>query len=129
MEFVRKMLLRQKGFTLIEVMIALVLFAVGLLAFAGLEVLALRNTSYSKDYGKANTYAQQKVEQMKGTSWASVSTGSDTLEEKFTRAWTVTVTEADIMKTVAVSVTWVDPSYGTKRVTLQTDLYSNPAMP
>ncbi len=123
----KRMVRTQKGFTLIEVMIALVLFAVGLLAFAGLEVLALRNNSYSKDYGKANTYAQQKVEQMKGTSWASVFTGSDTLEEKFTRAWTVTTT--GYIKTLAVTVSWIDPSYGTKRVNLQTDFYSNPAMP
>ena len=123
----KRMLRTEKGFSLIEVMIALVLFAVGLLAFAGLEILALRNSTYSKDYGKANTYAQQKVEQMKGTAWASVSAGSDTLEEKFTRTWTVTSTET--VKTLAVTVAWVDPSYGTKRVNLQTDLYSNPAMP
>jgi prepilin-type N-terminal cleavage/methylation domain-containing protein len=124
---VKRMLQTQKGFSLIEVMIALVLFAVGLLAFAGLEVVALRNSTYSKDYGKANTYAQQKVEQMKGMSWASVSGGSDTLEERFARTWTVTTTE-DI-KELVVSVTWVDPSYGTKRVNFQTDLYSNPAIP
>ena len=125
----KRMLRTEKGFTLIEVMIAIVLFAIGLLAFAGLEVVALRNSTYAKEYGKANTYAQQKVEEMKGTAWTSVSAGSDTLEGKFTRTWTVRVTETDIMKTVAVNVTWVDPSYGAKRVDLQTDLYSNPAMP
>lgn len=123
----KKMLRTEKGFSLIEVMIALVLFAIGLLAFGGLEILALRNATYSKDYGKANTYAQQKVEEMKGTNWASVSDGSDTVEGKFTRTWTVTTT-GDV-KTVAVAVAWVDPSYGTKQVNLQTDLYSNPAVP
>ena len=69
MEFVKRMLRTEKGFSLIEVMIALVLFAVGLLAFAGLEIVAVRNATYSKDYGKANTYAQQKVEEVKGTAW------------------------------------------------------------
>jgi prepilin-type N-terminal cleavage/methylation domain-containing protein len=129
MEFVKRMLRRQNGFSLIEVMVAVVLLAVGLMAFAGLEVLAVRNSTFSKDYGKANTYAQQKVEELKGTAWTSVACGSDTLEEKFTRTWTVTITEENIMQTVAVNVTWVDPSYGTKQVNLQTDLYSNPAMP
>jgi type IV pilus assembly protein PilV len=127
MEFVKKMLRTEKGFSLIEVMIALVLFAIGLLAFAGLEIVAVRNATYAKDYGKANTYAQQKVEEMKGTDWASVATGSDTLEQRYTRAWTVT--ETGTVKTVAVTVTWVDPSNGTKQVNLQTDLYSNPEMP
>jgi prepilin-type N-terminal cleavage/methylation domain-containing protein len=125
----RRMLRTEKGFSLIEVMIALVLFAVGLLAFAGLEVTAIRNSTYSKDYGKGNTYAQQKMEELKGTAWASLSAGSDTLEERFTRTWTVVETEAHLMKQVAVNVTWVDTSYGTKQVTFQTDLYSNPAMP
>ena len=123
----KRMLRTEKGFTLIEVMIAIVLFAIGLLAFAGLEIVALRNSTYSKEYGKANTYAQQKVEEMKGTAWTSVSAGSDTLEQKFTRTWTVTTT-GDI-KTLGVTVSWVDPSYGTKQVNFQTDLYSNPAMP
>jgi len=121
------MLRTGKGFSLIEVMIALVLFAVGLLAFAGLEVVALRNATYSKDYGKANHYAQQKVEEMKGTDWDSVLAGSDTPEGRFARTWTVT-TAADV-KTVAVSVAWVDPSHGTKQVNFQTDLYSPPVVP
>jgi prepilin-type N-terminal cleavage/methylation domain-containing protein len=129
MDEVKRMLRTEKGFSLIEVMIALVLFAVGLLAFAGLEVTAIRNSTYSKDYGKGNTYAQQKMEELKGTAWASLSAGSDTLEEKFTRTWTVAETEAHLMKQVVVNVTWLDPSYGTKQVTFQTDLYSNPAMP
>jgi prepilin-type N-terminal cleavage/methylation domain-containing protein len=125
----RRMLRTEKGFSLIEVMIALVLFAVGLLAFASLEVTAIRNSTYSKDYGKGNTYAQQKMEELKGTAWASLSAGSDTLEEKFTRTWTVVETETHLMKQVVVNVAWVDPSYGTKQVTFQTDIYSNPAMP
>lgn len=124
----KKMLRTGKGFSLIEVMIALVLFAVGLLAFAGLEVVALRNATYSKEYGKANHYAQQKVEEMKGMDWDSVSVeGSpETLEGRFTRSWTVTT--AEDVKTVAVSVTWVDPSHGTKQVNFQTDLYSPPVV-
>jgi len=123
----RKMLRGRKGFTLVEIMIALVLFAVGMLAFAGLEVLAIRNTTYSKDFGKANTYAQQLIEEKKGTSWSYVTEGSDTPEGRFTRTWTVT-TDGDI-KHLAVTVSWLDPSLGTKRVSFFTDMYSNPSMP
>jgi type IV pilus assembly protein PilV len=120
------MLRTEKGFSLIEVMIALVLLAIGLLAFAGLEVTAIRNATYSKDYARANTYAQQLIEVMKGTDWASVSAGSDTLEGKFTRTWTVTTPAGDI-KRIAVTVSWLDPSYGTKKVTLYSELYENPS--
>lgn len=124
----KRVLRDENGFSLIEVMIAVVLLAVGMLAFGGLQIIAIRNTTYSKDYGKANTYAQQKVEELKGTAWTSVSAGSDTLEERFTRTWTVTETETDIMKSVRVTVSWVDPSHGTKTLTFYTDLYSNPSI-
>lgn len=123
----KRLLREKKGFTLVEVMIALVLLAVGMLAFAGLEIIAIRNTTFSKDYGKANIYAQQKIEEIKAMNWLSVTNGTDTLEsDRYTRTWTVT-TQGD-MKTVSVTVSWLDPSHGTKTLTFYTDLYSNPAI-
>ena len=123
----KRVLRDANGFTLIEVMIALVLIAVGMLAFAGLEIIAIRNMTYSKDYGKANTYAQQKIEQIKATAWSSVTDGTDTLESnRYTRTWTVTT--QGYMKTISVTVSWLDPSHGTKTLTFHTDLYSNPTI-
>jgi len=121
----RKILLQRKGFTLIEVLISLVIFAVGMLGYAGLEIVAIKNMAFSKDYAKANAYGQQLVEQLKSADWANVSNGTDTLEGKFTRTWGVT-TEGDI-KHLNATVSWSDPSYGTKTVTFYTDLYSNPS--
>jgi type IV pilus modification protein PilV len=127
MALMKRLLQERKGFSLIEVMIAVVLLAVGLLAFAGLEIIAVRNMTHSKDYGKANTYAQQKIEEIKALDWTSVTDGTDTLESsRYTRTWTVT-TEGD-MKTVSVTVSWVDPSQGAKTLTFYTDLYSNPSI-
>ena len=122
----KKVWRRQEGFTLVEAMIALVLLTIGMLAFAGLEVIALRNVTFSKDYAKANTFAQQKVEEMKGTAWAAVSAGSDTLEERFTRNWTV-ATQGEV-KNLSVTVSWLDSNFGTKKVSFYTDLYSNPSV-
>jgi type IV pilus assembly protein PilV len=127
MELMKKMLLKRGGFTLIEVLISLVIFAVGMLSFAGLEVLAIKNMAFSRDYAKANTYAQQKVEELKSKAWGDVSdpVKPDTLEGKFTRTWGVT-TKGDI-KELTVTVSWSEPSYGAKTVTFYTDLYSNPS--
>jgi len=98
-----------------------------MLAFAGIQIIAVRNMTYSKDYGKANTYAQQKMEEIKAMDWTSVIDGTDTLEgNRYTRTWTVT-TQGD-MKTVSVTVSWLDPSHGTKTLTFYTDLYSNPSI-
>ncbi len=120
----RRKLGNKKGFTLIEVMVAMVLFSVGLLAFAGLEVIVIRNMTFSKDYAKANEYAQQKAEELKGTAWDSVAGGSDTLEGRFSRTWGES-TEGYI-KHVTVKVEWTDATYGLKTVTFYTDLYKNP---
>jgi len=122
----RRKLRNKKGFTLIEVMVAMVLFSVGLLAFAGLEVIVIRNMTFSKDYARANEYAQQKFEELKGTPWDEVAGGSDTLEGRFTRTWTQT-TEGYI-KHINVKVDWMDATYGQKTVTFYTDLYSNPTV-
>ena len=127
----KRLLRERKGFSLVEVMIAVVLLAVGMLAFAGIQIMAVRNMTYSKDYGKANTYAQQKMEHIKGLPWTSEElnpgTYTETLENnRYTRTYTVT-TEED-MKTVSVTVSWVDPSQGSKTLTFYTDLYSNPSI-
>ncbi len=134
MEFMKKVLQGRKGFTLIEVMIALVLFAVGLMAYAGLEVLALRNMTYSKDYAKANNYAQQLIEQCKGSPFdnlpglgATVGRISTSLEGgKYTR--TLVVTQTEEIKQVKVTVTWADSAYGSKTISLYTELYKNPSI-
>ena len=122
----RRILRQRKGFTLIEVMVALVLFAVGILAFAGLEVIVMKNQTYSKDFAKANAYAQQKAEELKAADWTTIADGSDTLEGKFTRAWDQT--QEGTIRHVSITVTWSDPSYGQKSVSFYTDLYSNPSV-
>jgi len=128
----KRLLQERKGFSLIEVMIAVVLLAVGMLAFAGIQIIAVRNMTYSKDYGKANTYAQNLMEHLKGLPWndpeeLAPGTYTETLENnRYTRTYTVTV-QGD-MKTVGVTVSWVDPSHGAKTLTFYTDLYSNPSI-
>lgn len=124
----KKILRQKKGFTLIEVLISLVVFAVGLLGFASLEIVAMRNMAFSKDLAKANTYAQQTVEQLKSTDWANITVGTartTVLEEKFSRTYSV-VMEGDSIKKVSVTVSWTSPTYGAKAVTIYTDLYANP---
>jgi prepilin-type N-terminal cleavage/methylation domain-containing protein len=124
----KKILRQKKGFTLIEVLISLVVFAVGLLGFASLEIVAMRNMAFSKDLAKANTYAQQTVEQLKSTDWANIAVGTartTVLEDKFSRSYSV-VQEGDSIKKVSITVTWTSATYGTKTVTIYTDLYANP---
>ena len=57
-----KLMKRQKGFSLIEVLVGLVCLAVGLLALGGLQVAAIRGTSSSHHLTRAAYLAHDGLE-------------------------------------------------------------------
>ncbi|MDO8990889.1 MAG: prepilin-type cleavage/methylation domain-containing protein [Sideroxyarcus sp.] len=57
----------QQGVVLIEAMVAILLFAVGVLAIAGLQAAMVKNSSDSKFRAEASYRAQQKIGEM----WAN----------------------------------------------------------
>ncbi len=54
-----------KGFTLIEVMISMVILAVGILGLAPLMVLSIYSNTFSQDLTRATAVAQDRIEQLK----------------------------------------------------------------
>lgn len=56
---------RQQGFTLLEVMIALVIFAVGMIGLAGIQALSLENTHSSYARNQAILLAYEMADRMK----------------------------------------------------------------
>jgi len=55
--------LKQAGFTLVEVMIAIVIFAVGMLAVTSLQLKNIQGNSFANDMSQAMTLAQNKIEE------------------------------------------------------------------
>jgi len=55
----------QKGFTLLEVLIALLVLSVGLLGLAGLQLTGLRNNHSAQLRGQATQFAYDMVDQMR----------------------------------------------------------------
>jgi type IV pilus assembly protein PilV len=55
---------RQKGFTLIEVMIALGILAFGILAIASMQTASLSGTSLAGNTTEATTVAMDRIEQL-----------------------------------------------------------------
>ncbi len=55
----------EKGFTLIEVMISMVILAIGILGLAPLMVLSIYSNTYSQDLTRATAVAQDGIEQLK----------------------------------------------------------------
>jgi prepilin-type N-terminal cleavage/methylation domain-containing protein len=70
-------LLRDKGFTLMEVMIAIVVLSVALLALAGLQIISIRGNSFGNHMTEAITLAKDLMEEMKNEEWGDIVDLSD----------------------------------------------------
>jgi prepilin-type N-terminal cleavage/methylation domain-containing protein len=102
---------RSKGFSLIEVLVTLIIFSVSILAFAGLASVTTRNNSTGGHVTEAATFAQDKLEELRGVHWNNIPVGDHTDQIQstritYTRNWTVVANGR--MKTVTIAVRWND---------------------
>jgi type IV pilus assembly protein PilV len=56
----------KKGFTLIEVLIGLIILAIGILAIAGMQITSIVGTSFNNNLTQASVLAQDRLEFLKG---------------------------------------------------------------
>jgi prepilin-type N-terminal cleavage/methylation domain-containing protein len=113
----------QKGFTLLEVMISVIILSVALLALAGLQIISIRGNSFGGTMTEAVTLARDKIEDLKKDNWDNLAAGNynDTPVVRginYVRNWTVGA-PANEMKEVTVSVSWDN---GNHQVSLATTL-------
>ena len=98
-----------RGFTYTELLIALALLSVGLLAVLPLVLRGASSNAASRDLTVAATLAAEKAEALKAAAFAGLASGSDTVvvaPVTFQRAWKVELdTPAVGFKTVTVNVT------------------------
>jgi len=101
----------ERGFSLVELMIAITLLGVGVLSLAGLFPIAMQRVSGGDIESRATFHAQSKVEELKRVSWVNLvnSAASDTVDTAFVRNWTIQEDTPVIgMKQVQVTVSWTD---------------------
>ncbi len=106
---------KSNGFTLIEILIAIVILSVSLLALAALMATTTQNTSSGGHITEAATFAQDQLEQLRVTQWANIVSGTDPTPPGpprgstgifYTRTWNV-VTTGNV-KTVTITIAWND---------------------
>lgn len=96
-----------KGFTLVEIMVAMAILMIALLSLVSVTVMVIKGNSFSKTMTTAMTLARDSLEQLKNTGYNSLAGGTDTVGSIYTRTWTVTRDSPAVdMTTIEVVVQW-----------------------
>jgi len=121
--------LNDRGFNLIEVLVAMVILSVGMLGTASLIAGIVRANQASRNVTTATTLAQDKMEEIVKSGYAGISSTNTSVPEdygsmpgyaNYRRVTTIAVDTPGVkMKTVTVQVSW---KTGTNPVTLSTIL-------
>ncbi len=118
-----------KGFTLIEVMIALLILAVGLLALMTMQIVSIKANAFSSEMTYSTMLAQQQLETLKNVPFTDANlTGAtpptppplhtllpiiDSKGGSYSVSWQVEDTTAN-MKKITIDVTWQSRRLGTE---------------
>jgi type IV pilus assembly protein PilV len=119
----------EKGFTMLEVLIGLIILSVGLLGLAAMQITFLRGNSFSIKMTEATSIARNKIEDFANTPFANITSGNDvgpivgSTGINYNRTWVVMDVDNDgdgdiDWKVVDVTTNWNDPTL--HRVSLST---------
>lgn len=122
-----KLFSNQRGFSLLEVLVALTVLSIGVLGVAAMSVSVSQGNSVARKVTAATVLAQGQMETFKNTPFANITTGSDSnnpIDENgnaggvYTLSWTVTSNTpfANVNKVVC-TVSW---DSGARSVSLST---------
>jgi len=94
---------KETGFTILEVMIAMIILSISLLLLLNMAMIALDGNDWSNKTTIATQLLQAKIEQLR-SDYNNLSNGNDTVSG-LTRTWTVSNAGNNLRK-VDVSITW-----------------------
>jgi prepilin-type N-terminal cleavage/methylation domain-containing protein len=111
---------QERGFTLVEILVALVILSIALLALAGLMATTIRNNAAGGHLTEAATIAQDTLERLRLSPLNSIPLGIMTQDScvgstgiVYTRNWTAVPNipfPNNTLDTITITVTWVDPT-------------------
>lgn len=111
------------GVTLVETLVAMAVFAVGITTFAPLVVATVRANDAAGVRSRAVGLAQDKVEELRGVAFDDLAAGSDTPSDGFARQWgplavPALAGDARDLRRLFATVSWSLPGRGEGSVTL-----------
>ena len=112
---------KSNGFTLIEVLVAVVILSFSLLALAGLMVTTTKNNSFGNHMTEAATFAQDKLEELRAMRWENIPEGTSSDQKSgstginYGRNWTVAT--SGTLKTITILINWQDKTNHSIKVT------------
>ncbi len=114
----------RRGFTLVELIVAMLMLTIGLLGLAGVGAVVLKQTRGGTYQTIAASIAQSRFEQLEGDPCASIVSGSATVRG-MSETWTVSALGVRA-KTVRDTVTFVGTKGIAKKVGLHTVIACTP---
>lgn len=97
---------RKEGFTILEVMVGLVIFSLGLLLLMSMMVVSIKGNTWAEFTTQSTQLIREKIEQIKHDPVTYLNSGSDVVGD-YMVSWDVTSTTTDLAE-VEVRVDWID---------------------
>ena len=96
-----------QGFTMVEVLMALTIFAIGFLAVSTLVIATTRNNTTGNIVTQATMLAREKIEELKMTQAPVPLTEDSDTSSIFTRTWKITNPMGSaVARQIEVTVSW-----------------------
>lgn len=116
---------RERGFTMVEVLVALTIMTIGMLGIVAMQKTSFSASGYTRHATEAAILAEDKLEQLRTVTLVGAtddselvdSTGAVVADGIFTRAWTFDT--SGTLVTITVTVSWSETD-GTHSLTFRT---------
>lgn len=112
----------EDGFTLLEVLIAVIILAIGLMGVAMMQLTAIQGNAWGFRLSEATERINTKIEQFRDTAYDDIKSETEQMDaDGYIRKSTVSAGPVADTKTVTVAVRWRDPHTGKRHeISMQT---------
>ena len=127
---IMKILNNKKGFTLLEILVAMTLLTTALLGMAGLTSALMQGNTFSNRLTVASTLAQDRLENLTNLGYGNTAVADTTVTEDYNSIpnfpWYKRITTTDVdnpaagMKTLTVTVFWAADAHSIAPQTILT---------